>query len=195
MKIFGVTGQTGAGKTTVLEFLQTKGGFVIDCDAVYWEILEKNQSLIAEIIERFPSAEYPQGIVDRKKLGVVVFGDVEKLLMLNQITHPYVLEKVENHIQEAKAQGYDLLAIDAIALIESGLHHRCDWTIAVVADESVRIPRIMKRDGISEEYARNRAKSQQKEEFYRDHANIVVENNFSKKEEFFTYIEEFLEKF
>ncbi len=195
MTIYGITGQTGAGKSTVLEVLEEMGAFVLDCDKVYWGILETDQGLQRELCEAFGDISLESGGIDRKKLGIVVFSSTEALERLNEITHPYVLGKVEEKIQVATEKGYEILAIDAISLIESGLSHRCDYVFAVISPVETRISRIMERDGISYDYAQSRALAQKEDVFYEDNANGVLENNFEIKEEFIQYVKEFIKKY
>lgn len=183
--VLGITGQTGAGKTTVLQAVEALGGAVIDCDVLYWSLLQEDKNLIAALVEEFGAITTDDGAIDRKKLGNQVFTDGKKLLKLNEITHPVVCEKVKELISTMEHAVTTLVAIDAIALAESGLHALCDHVIAVVAPESERISRIVARDGISEEYAMQRMKAQKSEEFFRECGNTVLENRDSSKEEFF----------
>lgn len=195
MEIYGITGQTGAGKSTVLRYLQEKNAYVIDCDKVYWEILETSRTLQEKLTQTFGDISQEQGGIDRKKLGAVVFSSTDALEQLNHITHPYVLAKVEENILEAQAEGKSLLAIDAISLIESGLHHRCDYVFAVIAREDTRIARIQKRDQISADYARQRVQAQKNEQFFRDNANAVIENDFDNIGDFSQYLKDFFIKY
>lgn len=194
MTIYGITGQTGAGKSTLLECIQSMDGFVIDCDKVYWDILQFDLTLQKELRENFGDICDKNGLIDRKKLGTVVFSSTEALERLNTITHPYVLQKVETMIQKAGSRKKKIVAIDAISLLESGLSHRCDYVFAVIAPEKDRIARIMARDGISYEYAKSRALAQKNEDFYRDNAHTVLKNDFDSKEEFSLFVMEFFRK-
>lgn len=185
--ILGITGQTGAGKTTVLEVVEMLGGFVIDCDALYWKLLQENQALVAALTHEFHDISDHLGSIDRKKLGAQVFGFPEKLEQLNAITHPYVIEKVMALVEDAKKKGYTIIAVDGITLIESGLHHKCDKVISVVAEQETRVSRIMERDGITQEYALNRVNAQQNETFYKENSDFVLENNSSDRDVFLEY--------
>ncbi|MFI3252875.1 MAG: dephospho-CoA kinase [Eubacteriales bacterium] len=195
MTIYGITGQTGAGKSTVLGVFASMGAYILDCDRVYWEILESDTALQGELCEAFGDISAESGVIDRKKLGAVVFSSTESLELLNEITHPYVLAKVEEKIKEAKAASYEIVAIDAISLIESGLAHGCHYVFAVVSPEETRIKRIMTRDGISYDYARNRAKAQKNEAFYQENANAVLNNHSDQKDDFEKYVQSFLKKY
>lgn len=120
MHIVGITGGTGCGKTTALMELERRGALVIDCDAVYHELLASNTAMLAEINARFPGT-IENGVLQRKKLGAVVFADAAALDDLNAITHRYVRAEVQSRLRAWARQGGTVAAIDAIALIESGL--------------------------------------------------------------------------
>lgn len=185
--ILGVTGQTGSGKTTVLDAVAELGGFVIDCDALYWELLKENKRLVVALTHEFHEITHPVGEIDRKKLGAQVFGNPERLERLNQIAHPFILEKVDELVKKADEKGHTIIAIDAIALIESGLGEKCDKIIAIVADRETRISRIMKRDDISREYAINRVNAQQETTFYEKNSDFILENHFPSRDVFLQY--------
>ena len=170
--IIGITGGTGCGKTTALEVIRDLGGIVLDCDAIYHELLKTDAALLNAIEDRFPGT-VTDGSLDRKKLGAIVFADESALLDLNRITHSAVKKKV----LELLAAQPRLAAIDAIALFESGLASLCDVTVAVTAPEEVRIARLMARDGISEEYARLRISAQRPQEEFSALCDHVLENN------------------
>lgn len=191
MTIFGITGQTGAGKTTVLQVLKELDGVLIDCDDVYREILERDPQLKEIICKTFGDHIMDKGKIDRKKLGALVFPDPESLLKLNDITHPFVLKNVEEKIMLAKKTQRKLVAIDAISLVESGLHHRCDFVFAVVAEESKRIERIMARDNITRDYAESRVRAQKNASFFEEHSNAVIKNDFQHIDEFHQYVQDF----
>ena len=112
-------------------------------------------------------------MLQRKKLGAIVFSDAQALLDLNQITHSAVRAEVIRRL-EAKPK---LAAIDAIALFEGNLSPLCNVTVAVVAPEADRIQRLMKRDHISEEYAKKRIAAQHSEAWFREHCDCILENN------------------
>ena len=157
MKRIGITGPTGAGKTTALGALTDLGAHIIDADAVYHRLLEESGPLRAALAERFdPSILTPEGRIDRKALGNVVFGDPEALDELNTITHRFIGEEIHRQLTQAERDGRPAAAIDAIALIESGLGEGCDAVVGILAPKEVRIRRIMAREGISEDYARRR---------------------------------------
>ena len=170
--ILGITGGTGCGKTTLLSLIQQRGGLVLDCDAIYHRLLQSDRRMLRAIESRFPDA-FSQGILDRKRLGGIVFADPAALEALNAITHRAVREEVLRHLESSPP----LAAIDAIGLFESGLDALCDITVAVTAPLDARVARLMLRDGISEAYARSRIAAQHDESWFRQRCHFVLENN------------------
>ena len=196
MKIIGITGPTGAGKTTALRAVTDLGGCVIDCDQVYHQLLEESAPMRNELTERFGSGILDsEQRLDRKKLGALVFQDKALLTDLNTITHRYVRQRVEELLRTAQAEGRPLAAVDAIALIESGLGTLCDAVVGILAPPEVRVRRIMARDGISEDYARSRVAAQKNDSYYRKHCALVLENRAGSSKEFEALIREFFEDF
>lgn len=153
--IIGITGGTGCGKTTLLDMIREQGGTALDCDAIYHQLLETDTALLTAIKNRFPGTG-EKGVLQRKKLGALVFSDKDALANLNELTHSAVKAAVIRQLTPAPA----LAAIDAIGLFESGLNELCQLTVAVVAPEETRIARLMARDGISREYALSRIRAQ-----------------------------------
>lgn len=181
MKIIGITGGTGCGKTTALNELERRGALLIDCDAVYHRMLETDRPMLDEIEKYFPGAVI-DGKLDRKALGAVVFTDEEALRDLNIITHRHINLEIRRILREHAMNGGTLAAIDAIELFSSGLAKRCTATIGVIADREVRIDRIMLRDGISREYAMMRVNAQRPNEYFIQKCSHVLENNGSQEE-------------
>lgn len=174
--IIGITGGTGCGKTTLLAAIEEAGGLVLDCDAIYHELLASDRTLLAAIGARFPGT-VAEGVLQRKTLGSIVFSDPLALQDLNAITHSAVKREVLRRLET----GPKLAAIDAIALFEGGLAELCDVTVAVTAPEEFRVQRLMLRDGISEEYARKRIAAQHNAEWFRVRCDHVLENIDTKK--------------
>ena len=181
MKIIGITGGTGCGKTTALNELERRGALLIDCDAVYHRMLETDRPMLDEIEKYFPGAVI-DGKLDRKALGAVVFTDEEALRDLNIITHRHINLEIRRILREHAMNGGTLAAIDAIELFSSGLAKLCTATIGVIADREVRIDRIMRRDGISREYAMMRVNAQRPNEYFIQKCSRVLENNGSQEE-------------
>lgn len=176
MKVIGITGPTGAGKTTVLHVLKDLGAEILDADRVYHQLLRENTKLKAELVDTFgTNILNNRGEVDRPSLAQAVYPD--KLEALNEITHPYIVAEIEQQVKHCQQNGCKVVAVDAIALIESGLHRRCDYVIAVLAPLETRIRRIMARDGIDEAYARRRALAQKDDTFFRANSDYQLENS------------------
>jgi len=170
--ILGITGGTGCGKTTLLNHIRDAGGLILDCDVIYHELLISDKEMLAAIDARFPGT-VENGMLNRKKLGSIVFSDETALLDLNAITHSAVKREVLRRL-EAKPM---LAAIDAIGLFEGGLAELCDVTVAVTAPEEQRIRRLMERDGISEEYARSRIAAQHSQDWFSSRCDYCLSNS------------------
>ena len=170
--ILGITGGTGCGKTTLLNVIAENGGLILDCDAIYHELLVSDKALLAAIEARFPGT-VDNGELQRKKLGSIVFSDEKALQDLNQITHGAIRAEVLRRLEETPG----LAAINAIALFEGGLADLCDLTVAVTAPEEIRVQRLMLRDSITEDYARSRIAAQHNEDWFRQRCDCTLENN------------------
>lgn len=176
MVVIGLTGGSGSGKTTALGRITSLGGRVVDCDAVYHTLLEENSAMLEKLLAAFPAA-FAGGRLDRKQLGQLVFGDGKKLQTLNGITHPFVVESVRRLLEDWRREGCRAAAIDAIALLESGLGTLCDYTVAVLAPASVRLERLMVREGISQTYAQARIEAQKPDRFFIEQCQYVLYND------------------
>lgn len=177
--IVGLTGGTGAGKTSALAALEDLGGTVLDCDAVYHQMLRTDPALREAITAAFGPVFCPDGSLDRQKLGTLVFSDHAALDRLNTIVYEYLPPELLR-----RAQGHTLVGLDAISLMESGLGRLCACTVAVLAPAEDRVRRIMARDGISEDYARLRISAQQPDAFYRERCSHILENNCATPAQF-----------
>ena len=189
--VFGITGGTGCGKTTALLALEQLGVHIIDCDAVYHRLLQTSTDMLRAIDLTFPGV-VENGVLQRKKLGAHVFSNPDALQLLNNITGKFVLEAVTQELDSHPGQP---CAIDAIGLLESGLAELCTVTVAVTASEDVRAVRLMKREGISEEYARLRIRAQKPNAYFSDACTLTLCNDFSSAEEFLQYSKDHLSKY
>lgn len=173
--IIGITGGTGCGKTTLLDVIREQGGLVLDCDAIYHELLQTDPSLLTSIQARFPGT-VENGALNRKKLGAVVFSDKQALADLNKITHAAVKAEVIRRLRPEPA----LAAIDAIGLFESGLDTLCKLTVAVTAPEEDRVNRLIARDSITKEYATTRIAAQKPQQEYSRLCDHTLHNDGTK---------------
>lgn len=184
MVIIGITGPTGAGKTTALKELEKLGGCIIDADAVYHQLLASDTALRSELESRFGQLTDEEGNFQRKKLGAIVFADPAAMEDLNAITHRYIGKAIRSRLAEAEEAGKPAAAVDAIRLFEGGLSELCDATLAITAPPEIRVKRIMAREGISEEYAWSRVRAQQRDEFFTQRCNYTLVNDCARAEEF-----------
>lgn len=184
MIIIGITGPTGAGKTTALGEVEKLGGAVIDCDAVYHDLLESDKTLQNRLEQEFGDIRDDSGAVDRKKLGAIVFGDPEKLQRLNAIAQRATVDRTRLLLEECRAKGMPLAAVDAIGLLESGLGELCHATVAVVAPPEVRVARIMAREGISQDYAWSRVRAQKPDSYFTGGCGYTLNNDCATGAEF-----------
>ena len=171
----GITGGSGSGKTTVSDIFRKEGIDVIDTDIVARIIVEPGKPALDEIKDYF-GQEYitPAGTLDRKKMAALVFSNPDKRLRLNEITHKYISQYVDEYIHNYTG---DIIGIDGAVLIESGIGEGCDYILSVIADKEERIKRIIMRDSISEETAKKRIEALKNDDFYIEYSDYIVYNN------------------
>lgn len=176
MKIIGITGSSGSGKSTVCEILNEKYNVkIIDADKIAKELLTSGTEYYNDVISKFGREITDDvGKIDRKKLADLIYNDDKKREMLNNSTFYYVVKEIKSRAKEAN--NVDII-IDAPLLFESKLDDICNFTIGVIAKESVQIERIIKRDTISKEQACKRLKAQQTNDFYMSKCTEIIENN------------------
>ncbi len=179
MKVLGLTGGTGAGKSTVASYLAQKGAFMIDADKISREVLKKGMPALTEVSAAFSDVLLPDGSLNRKKLAAMVFSDEEKLHTLNRITHKYIIKEIKEALASSKEE---LTVIDAPLLFEAGLERLCDACLFVTAEKSTRLKRICVRDGLTTEEANARIRAQQEDAFYKQKNCYMIENNETTKE-------------
>ena len=158
MRIIGITGPTGAGKTTALHALADLGAAVIDCDGVYHDLTENSAPMLDELRRRFGDGIFDSdGALQRKVLGTIVFGDEGALADLNAITHRYVNDEVDRRLDQARGEGRPAAAVDAIALLDSDLR----------------------------EYARLRLAAQKPVEYFEHNSDYTLRNDGEDPAEFY----------
>ncbi|OFW34900.1 MAG: dephospho-CoA kinase [Candidatus Aquicultor primus] len=179
MKIIGVTGPIASGKSAVTALLKEKGAHVIDADIIAREVVEPGRPAWTDIVEYFgESVLRPDQSIDRPELGRIVFGDAKQLSILNEIVHPRVMEEVDSRLRElAGTNSPDaVVVIDVPLLIEVGMNKRCAHTVLVIADEDVRLERLLKK-GLSREEAESRVDAQHGKDALAKFADMVIVNN------------------
>ncbi len=182
MKVIGLTGPTGAGKTDTAKEFEKYGFRVIDTDLVAREVVGNGSPCLLELSNEFGGSILDEnGELIRKKLAEAVFKNRTEVEKLNKITHKYILAKVNEKITEFEAAGVPAVIVEGAALIESGFCEKCIKIIVVTASRPVRLKRIMERDGISSLHAAERIAAQFDDTFYIEHANYVLENNSGKE--------------
>ena len=177
--LLGLTGGSGCGTSTAGAVLEKAGFYFVDADQVYRELLTDDPSLRNALTERFGMQILRDGVVDRKALAAIVFADAAALADLNKITHTAIIAEVDRRIASSGAKN---AAVEAIALIESGMADSCDAVVSVLSNYDVRLQRIMARDGLPEDAARARLDAQKPDEFFIDNSDYVLNNNGSLSE-------------
>ena len=173
--VIGVTGGIATGKSTVLAILREHGAITIDADAVYHSLIAPGGSLVGPIVGRFGEHVLSDDAsIDRRELAGIVFADPAALAALDWITHPTVIGAITEQIDSAAAP---LIAVDAVKLIESGMHELCDAVWLVTSDPAVQKARLMARSGLSEDEAELRLAAQPDDAFRRQHADVVLDNS------------------
>ena len=183
MKIIGITGGIGAGKSTVTKYLQEKGFTVIDADKIVHEIYTGNENLLKTIRENFGQDLMDgEGMLNRRELAKRAFATDEKKHLLEEITHREILKRIGEKVEEAERAGVKEVFIDAILLFESGLSNGCDevWVVDAPMDE--RIKRVALRDGLSKGEITLRMKRQMAPLEMRSRATRVLDNKGEVKD-------------
>ncbi len=176
--IVGLTGQTGAGKSTVSRVFVEQGFSLIDADRIAREVVEPGSPCLDELFEYFGSTiRGENNSLNRRALASIVFTDAHKLEVLNSIIHPYITEEIFRRINQFAQEGHILILLDAPTLFESKASDFCDLIISVLADPEIRRDRIIVRDHLTEEAALQRMQAQLPEEFFVKHSDYIIRNN------------------
>jgi dephospho-CoA kinase len=180
MKVIGLTGGIGSGKSTVSRFLAELGAVLIDADKVGHKAFEPHTEVWREVVTAFGRKILtPRGDIDRTKLGKLVFGNSESLARLNHIMHPRMLDMVEAQIEEYRRQGVDVLVLEAPLLLEANWVPSVDEVWVVIATEATVLKRLQGRAGLSESESLDRIRSQISNEERVKHASVIINNDNS----------------
>lgn len=181
MRIIGITGGIGSGKSTVSKILASFGAQIIDADILAKQIVEKGQKALEEILECFGDEILDrEGNLDRKKLSGIVFKNKQKLEVLNRITHDHVAKRIIEKIESLTKT--EIAVVDAPIPIEHGFLDVVDEVWVVLADKEVRIKRVMERSGLTYNEVEDRINAQLSDEFYKSISEVVIVNNGSVEE-------------
>jgi len=175
----GLTGSIATGKSFVTEYLRELGAEVIDADQASRKVVEKGTPGLASVVEEFGSEVLaPDGTLDRKKLGAIVFADEKKRLKLNSIIHPLIIELQDEWLSSVERKDKDAIAVvDAALMIESGGYKRFDKLIVVYCEPAIQLARLTARDNLSENEAKRRIDAQMPQDEKRKFANYVVDTS------------------
>lgn len=183
MKVIGITGSSGSGKSTATAILEEElKAEVINADVVVKELQTQGTEYFEKIVELFGETIIDErGFLNRKKLADIVFNDNTKKEKLDNLTYKYVVEEIKCKVNTANTE---YVIIDAPLLIESKLNKICNIVIAIVSEKEEQIKRICKRDNLEENEAKLRLRSQKDNEFYKKYADYIVENNGGNYDKF-----------
>lgn len=179
MKIIGITGGVGSGKSRVLSYMEEAYNAVVcQADHVAWELQEPEQKCYAQIVKHFgKDILNDDGTINRKKLGQIVFNDNEQLLVLNGIMHPAVKETIVQMIQSEQEKGTDYFVLEAALLLEDGYSQICDELWYIYTDEDTRRLRLKESREYSDEKINAIMASQLSEEVFRKECQILIDNS------------------
>lgn len=181
-KIIGLTGQSGAGKSTVTEVFESYGVKAVDADTLA-HIALKTEKCKENLRKAFGESIFDEsGEVIRKALARLAFADKESTELLNNCTHPVIRELSIKAFENAKSEGYKAVVFDAPTLFESGLDSICSQVVSVIAQKELRAQRIMQRDNLTLSDAMLRLNAQHPDSFYTDKSDFIIENNSTADE-------------
>lgn len=176
--VVGLTGPIGSGKSAVAKLFCERGYAHIDADKIAREVVEKGSPVLIELATAFgDDVINPDGTLNRRLLSQKAFSKDNGAQLLNSITHPAILKRVEEKIESFKAQGYERILYDAPLLFESKSDKLCEKTVCVIAEKSIRLARVKLRDNISESEIESRMNAQHIDSYYTEKSDFVINNN------------------
>lgn len=183
MKIIGLTGGIGSGKSTVAQFLAELGAVIVDLDKVGHEVLKSGGVVRERIVSEFgKNILTGSGDIDRTRLGGIVFNDFEALSRLNKIMHPVIDNIINARIEEYRREGVEVVVLEAAALLDADRASQVDEIWVTVAPEAVVLKRLAERTGYSEEESKARIRSQMPGEKRIRQADLVIDTDCSLDE-------------
>jgi dephospho-CoA kinase len=183
MKVIGLTGGIGSGKSTVSQLLAEMGAVLLDADKVGHEAYQPGTEAWKEVVAAFGREIVASDeSIDRKKLGAIVFGDPAALERLNGIMHPRMYDMMADRIEGYRQQGVKVVVLEAAILLEAGWTPLVDEIWVTVASEPTVVRRVRERTGLPEEQIRSRIRSQLSNEERKKQASVVISNDGSLEE-------------
>ncbi len=178
IRVIGLTGPTGSGKSTAAKVWKLRGAAIIDTDQLAREVVKPGSACLNMLAETFSTEILlPDGQLNRAELAKRAFSSPENTQKLNSITHPCILELAKQQMERAAERGHSVAVVDAPLLFESGFDALCEEVVTVIATPLKRLKRICKRDNITEEQAQARIDAQQPDTFYCRKGVTVLTNN------------------
>jgi dephospho-CoA kinase len=177
MKVIGLSGGIGSGKSAVAQMLRGRGVPVIDADVLSRDVSLPGRPAFEDIARAWPEVIAAGGHVDRQKLAAIVFGDAESRKRLEAITHPRIRTEVAAQTSALASEGHPIAFLEAALLVETGLYKSLDGLVVVTADDETRIARVMKRDGVSREKVLARMAAQLPLQDKLRVADHIIDNN------------------
>jgi len=175
MKVIGLTGGIGSGKSTVAQFLAELGAIIVDADKIGHEALKPGGEVWERIVNEFGKGVVTvNGDINRAKLGELVFGNDEARMSLNRIMHPTMYNMVKAQLEEYRRQGVSIVVLEVPLLLEAGWSSLVDEVWVAVAPETVVMERLASRTGLSEQEARARIQVQLSDVERTKHADVVI---------------------
>lgn len=176
MKVIGITGNSGSGKSTISKLIESKyDGIIIDADKIAKNMACNNSEYLQEIANTFGKEVLSNNKLNREKMADIIFNDKNQKMKMDNITFKYVVNEIKIQL-EAVREKYKYVILDVPLLFESKLDELCDCTIGVIADRTAKIDRICKRDGITKEKAMQRINSQPRDDFYMEKCDYIINN-------------------
>jgi len=178
MKVIGLTGGIGSGKSTVSQFLAELGAKIIDADKVGHEVFQPDTEAWCEVVAAFGQQVLAtDGSIDRKKLGAIVFADPEARARLNRIMHPRIHKAVKAQLEQYRSQGVAVAVVEAPLLVEAGWTSLVDEVWVTTAPETTILKRLKERAGLSEQESRARISAQLPNEERIKQADVVIDTD------------------
>ena len=181
--ILGLTGPTGAGKTTASNIMESLGCGIINADLIAKQDTLRNSKCINLLVDEFGREILDNdNTIKRNALAQLAFSSKEKTNKLNSITHPFIIKEINREIKKLIDLNKDIIVIDAAVLFESNLNKICNYTICIICNIDIRLKRIIKRDNLNINDALLRIKAQNNDDFYINKSDFVLNGDLDMNE-------------